>query len=407
MQDKAVILRKQIIAQARRIVIKLGTATLVQEGSGIQLSKFYAFGESIAKLKSQGKEVLIVSSGAIALGADKLKSQIHPERVAEKRACAAVGQGLLMSLYAEAFERFRITTAQILLTEEDFSNRHKYLSLQSTINELIYLGVIPVINENDTVSSANIGLKKTPYFRINFGDNDKLAALVASKIDADLLLILTDVDGLYTANPKNSPDAKFIPIVESITPEIEMFGCTNSRESIGKSKQGRGGIATKIEAAKVATQSGCATIVASGEITNIIGRIWEGDELGTLFLPQAHLTGKHRWIAFATTVRASLMINGGAAEALLKRKASLLPAGIIKLEGEFDRGDVVSIVDENKHEFARGMANYSSSEISMICGMRSSVIDEVIENRNYDAVITRDNLVILNSNINDMYKEYS
>ncbi len=389
-------LRKKIISHARRIVIKLGTATLVQEGSGIQLSRFYAFVESIAKLKSQGAEILVVSSGAIALGAEKLKPRVHPQHVVEKRACAAVGQGLLMSMYADAFERFHIATAQILLTEEDFSNRHRYLNLRGTINELIHLGAIPIINENDTVSDANVELKKTPYFRSNFGDNDKLAALVASKVDAEVLLILTDVDGLYRENPKCSPNAQLIQVVESVTPEIELLG--NVGKDSNKSQLGRGGIATKIEAAKVATQSGCATIIASGKIANIIDRIWEGDELGTLFLPQAHLTGKHRWIAFATTVRASLMVNKGAAEALLKRKASLLPAGIIRPEGEFERGDVVGIVDESGHEFARGMVNYSSSETSMICGMNSSMIDEVIENRNYDAVITRDNLVILDRN---------
>lgn len=402
--DKAAALRQKIISNARRIVIKLGSATLVQEGSGIHLNHFYSFIESIAGLKLQGRDILIVSSGAIALGAEKLKPETHPRHLMEKRACAAVGQGMLMSMYADAFERFNLVAAQILLTEEDFTNRHRYLNLRNTVNELIHLGVVPIINENDTVSSADIEFSKTPYFKINFGDNDKLSALVASKIDADLLLILTDVDGLYTDNPKNFPNAKLIELVESITPAIESFADINKHGQ--KSKLGRGGMATKIEAAKTAALSGCATIIASGATPNVIERIFEAQQLGTLVLPQAHLTGKHRWIAFATTVKASLTVNRGAVDALLRRKASLLPAGITALKGHFERGDVVGIADEDGHEFARGMVNYSSQETSMICGMNSSVIDEVITNRNYDAVVTRDNLVILEKNdmqANDIY----
>jgi glutamate 5-kinase len=384
--------RRQIVEKAHRIVIKLGTAVLMNEGHGIALSRFYSFLEGIGALKAAGKEVLIVTSGAIGLGAQKLKIPSRPKLLPQKQACAAVGQGILMSMYADAFEKMNITTAQVLLTEEDFSNRQRYLNLRSTIAELMHLGAIPIINENDTVSTAEIESNKAPHLKVNFGDNDKLSALVAGKIEADLLLILTDVEGLYTDDPRTSANAQLIPLVESITPEIEALA---SSDPLSKSKLGRGGMGTKIEAAKIATHSGCTTIVAGGKLPNVIARIFEGEELGTMFLPKGHLTGKHKWIAFATTVRSQLAVNQGAKDALLKRKASLLPAGIIKVVGEFDRGDVVSIIDEGGMEFARGIVNYSSEEAEKISGMNSAAINELIDDRNYDAVVTRDNLVLL------------
>jgi glutamate 5-kinase len=294
-----------------------------------------------------------------------------------------------MSLYADAFARMNLVAAQVLVTEEDFSNRQRYLNLRSTVAELLHLGVIPIFNENDTVSTAEIESKKTEL-KVNFGDNDKLSALIASKVEADLLLILTDVEGLFTDDPRTADDAKLIPLVQQITPEIEALVNVDA-----KSKLGRGGMATKLEAARIATKAGCTTVVAGGKIPQIISKLFDGEELGTIFLAKEGLTGKHRWIAFATTVRASVLINKGAREALLKNKASLLPAGVIKISGDFERGDVVSIVGEDGTEFARGMMNYSSEEAGKLVGQKSAVIDEVIEHRNYDALITRDNLVIL------------
>ena len=232
-------------------------------------------------------------------------------------------------------------------------------------------------------------LKASADFKVNFGDNDKLSALVASKIDADLLLILTDVEGLYTADPRSAEGASLIPIVDNITPEIEALA------SGEKSKSGRGGMKTKLAAARIATQSGCATIIAGGKIQDVIENIFAGQELGTLFLPHRELSGKHKWIAFATTVRAAIIVNKGAQDALLRKKASLLPAGVTEVRGEFDRGDVVSVIDDGGNEFARGIVNYSSTEAKKISGMHSNVIDEVIESRNYDALITRDNIAFL------------
>ncbi len=384
--------RHRLISSAHRIVIKLGTAVLMNEGAGLALSRFYSFVESIGELKAAGKEVLIVTSGAIGLGVRKLGLKSKPKLLPQKQACAAVGQGLLMSLYADAFERLNIPIAQVLLTEEDFNNRQRYLNLRSTVNELLHLGVIPVFNENDTVSTAEIESKKVGT-RINFGDNDKLSALVASKVEADLLLILTDVEGLYTDDPRTVDSARLISTVDKITPEIEALVYTDSQN---KTKLGRGGMATKLEAAKTATQSGCTTVVAGGKVPEIITRLSRGEELGTVFMPKEGMTGKHKWIAFATSVRASMVVNQGASEALTQRKASLLAAGVTSIKGDFDRGDVVSIVNERGIEIGRGMVNYASSEVEKLVGLNSAVIDNVVDpdHRNYDALVTRDNLVI-------------
>jgi glutamate 5-kinase len=383
--------RGRIINEARRVVIKLGTAVLMREDGGPALSRFYSFIESIADLKRAGREVLLVSSGAVGLGAQQLNLPRRPQLLPLKQACAAIGQGRLMALYSEGFDRLGVTTAQVLLTEEDFSNRQRYLNLRGTLGKLLELGALPIINENDTVSTAELESEEaSPQVRVNFGDNDKLSALVASKTEADLLVILTDVDGLYTAEP-SSADAKLISFVAEITPEIEDL----AREPSPSSKAGRGGIRTKIEAARIAAHSGCATVIAGGKLPGIITRIFAGEEVGTLFLPQSGLPGKRRWIAFATTVKAALVVNEGARRALEERKASLLAAGVTEVRGAFERGDVVSVIDEREQEFARGIVNYSSAEARRITGQHSAKIDQLIENRNYDALITRDNIAFL------------
>lgn len=383
--------RQRIISEAQRVVIKLGTAVLMREDGSPALSRFYSFIESLADLKRAGREVLLVSSGAVGLGAQRLNVQRKPQPLPLKQACAAVGQGRLMALYSDGFERLGVTAAQLLLTEEDFSNRQRYLNLRGTLGKLLELGVLPIINENDTVATAELEQEETAsHVRVNFGDNDKLSALVASKTEADLLVILTDVDGFYTAEP-TSEGAKLIPIVAEITQEIDEL----ARASAASSKVGRGGIRTKIEAARIAARSGCATVIASGKLPGIIARLFAGEEVGTLFLPQPGLPSKRRWIAFATTVKAALVVNDGARRALVERKASLLSAGVTDVRGMFERGDVVSILDESEQEFARGIVNYSSDEARRISGQHSARIDELIENRNYDALITRDNIAFL------------
>jgi glutamate 5-kinase len=380
--------RAAIVKQARRVVIKLGTAVLMREEKGIALSRFYAFVEAIADIKQSGKDVLLVSSGAVGLGVERLGLSRGEQLLPLKQACAAIGQGRLMALYADAFDRLGIISAQVLLTEEDFSNRKRYLNLRGTITKLLELGALPIINENDTVSTAELESLDAPsYVKVNFGDNDKLSALMASKIEADLLLILTDVEGLYTANPASSAEARLIPVVQEITSEVEELARSGDKSALG-----RGGMKAKLEAAKIAVQSGCAVVIASGKIPDIIGRIFKGEEVGTLFLPKPELSGKRRWIAYASSVKAALVINPGARAALSERKASLLAAGVIEVRGTFERGDVVSILDEQEHEFARGIVNYSSEEARKISGQRSAKIDEVLANRKYDALLTRDHI---------------
>lgn len=385
--------RKKIVEQSRRVVVKLGTAVLMKETGGIALSRFYSFVEGLGDVKNSGKELLLVTSGAVGLGVQKLGMSGKPKLVAQKQACAAVGQGRLMALYSDAFDRMGIISAQVLLTEEDISNRNRYLNLRSCISELLAVGVIPIINENDTVSTAELEtLKAYSHYKVNFGDNDKLSALVASKVEADLLVILTDVEGLYTGDPRESSEATLIPLVEAITPEIEALAGGTSE--VGP-KLGRGGMRTKLAAAKIATQSGCAVIVASGKLPSVISRLFAGEDIGTLFLPKPGLSGKKRWIAFATTVKAALIVNEGARDALVRKKSSLLAAGVVEVRGAFERGDVVSIIDTGGDEFARGIVNYSSDETKKISGQHSKAINEMIEDRNYDAVVTRDNIAVL------------
>jgi len=359
----------------------------MREDGGLNVERLRSFVDAVADLRHDHREVILVSSGSIGLGAERLGITNREDLVAVKQACAAVGQSRLMGIYSDEFEKRGLTAAQVLLTEEDFSNRKRYLNLKNTISKLLELGAIPIINENDTVSTAELEtIDPESYRKANFGDNDKLSALVASKVEADLLILLTDVEGLYSANPTDSKDSKLISTVEKVTPEIEKLAS-------GKSKAGRGGMHTKLDAADIATHSGCAVVIASGKAEKIINKIFSGEALGTFFMPLSGMAGKRRWIAYATTVTAALVV--GARKALVEQQASLLPAGVREVRGEFERGDVVSILNEHGEEFARGMVNYSSEETRKIYGQQSGVIDKVIKNRNYDALIKRENMAIL------------
>lgn len=396
--------RLQLLEQAARIVIKLGTAVLMGERGDIALSRFYSFVESISSLKRAGKEVLLVTSGAIGLGAKKIGLTTAPATLPQKQSCAAVGQGRLMSMYSDAFERFDILTAQVLVTEDDFSNRTRYLNLRNCVSELLQYGALPIFNENDTVSTAELESGSDWEVKVNFGDNDMLSALVASKMEADLLLILTDVDGLYTADPRFDATATLIPLVEANTPEI--MGLESRSDDHAHGGLGRGGIKSKLAAARVATHSGCGVIIAGGKVPSVVDKIFAGDDEGTMFLPRLTLPGKRRWIAFATTVRASVAVDQGAREALVRRKSSLLPAGIVNVNGEFERGDVIGITDLAGKEFARGMVNYSSAETRKIIGLHSDLISDLIDNKNYDALITRDNIAFLEHGSMDPVKKH-
>lgn len=375
------------ISQAERIVIKFGTNILTNEDGEISLPRVYSFIEDVSKLKKSGKEVILVTSGAVGLGKKKLGLD-STDAVAMKQACAAIGQSKLMSIYETAFDQYNIVVAQILLTEDDFSQRKKYLSLRTTLNKLLELGVIPIINQNDTVSTIELD-ELLEDMQVCFSDNDKLSALVASELDADLLVILSDINGLYDANPKTNPDAKIIPVVENVTEEILSYG-----ESA--SAGGRGGMKTKLEAARLVTRAGGTVIVANGKTPSILNEIFSEKEIGTIFLSgQESLSGKKRWIGYATNVLGKIVINYGAKKAILEKETSLLPIGVVDIKNEFKKGEVISIIDENEREIARGIVNYNSEDCRKIIGAHSDDIINILGYKNYDAIITRDNITIL------------
>lgn len=371
----------------KRIIFKFGTNVLRNDDKEISLSRIYSFIEDISKLHKAGKEIIIVTSGAVGLGAKKLNVD-SSESLSIKQACAAVGQSQLMSIYEDGFNKYSINTAQVLLTEDDLSNRIKYLSLNNVLNTLLGLNVIPIINQNDTVSTTELEESGCPLYGVSFSDNDKLSALLASKLDADLLVILSDIDGLYDANPKENPDAKLISDVKELTTEIEGYAQSAS-------KGGRGGMITKLQAAKVVTHSNGHVIIANGKKPQVIRKLFNNEKMGTTFYPVEELSQKRRWIAYATNITGQIVINDGAKKALIEKNKSLLSIGITKINGIFDRGDVVSILDEDNKEIARGIANYNSDDCKKIQGEHSDNIYTILGHKNYDAVITKDNIALI------------
>ena len=377
-------MQRDDFVNVKRIVIKLGTNVLRNEDGEVAISRIYSFIEDMAKLVKQGKEVILVTSGAVGLGKKKLNLDSTAED-GVKQACAAVGQSRLMSFYENGFGIYDIPIAQILLTEDDFSLRYRYLSLRTTLNKILEFGVVPIINQNDTVSTIKMNAMLSGM-KVCFSDNDKLSALVASELDADLLILLSDINGLYDSNPKENPDAELIPVVENVTDEIMSLGSDAS-------EGGRGGMKTKLEAAKLVTRFGGRVLIANGKIPYVISKIFDKEDIGTIFLPtKENLPDKKRWIGYATNIRGQLIVNEGAKKAVLEQCSSLLPIGIINVINDFRQGEVVSICDENNVEFARGMVNYSSEECRKIVGAHSNNIENILGYKNYDAVITRDNI---------------
>lgn len=380
-------MERQDFINTKRIVFKFGTNVLRGEDGYVSLPRIYSFIEDIAHLVKAGKEVIIITSGAVGLGKKRLGLE-GTKGTALKQACAAIGQSKLMSIYENGFDTYNLVAAQILLTEDDFGIRTRYLSLRTTLNKLLELGTVPVINQNDTVSNVEI----TPRYekmQVCFSDNDKLSALVASELDADLLVILSDVDGLFDKNPKDNPDAKIINEVPEVTEEILTLG-TDASEG------GRGGMRTKLKAAQMVTRFGGKVIIANGKVPYIIKKIFNGEEYGTMFLPQNEgLSDKKRWIGYATNIIGKIKVNNGAKKALVEKTKSLLPIGVVDVINEFSKGDVISILDENDNEFARGIVNYDSESCKKVMGNHSDDIMKILNFKNYDAIITRDNITIL------------
>ncbi|MCX8030034.1 MAG: glutamate 5-kinase [Thermodesulfovibrionales bacterium] len=363
-----------------KLVVKIGSNILTDKSGSLNYKRMNLIAEDIINTRNLGYEVLIVSSGAIAAGMKKLGLKDKPQEIQLKQATAAVGQSTLMWAYERIFKKFSTKVGQILLTRSTFSDRRRYLNAKNTITTLLSFGVIPIINENDTVSTDEI----------KFGDNDQLAALVAGLINADRLIILSDVDGLYSSDPKRNPDAKMLKVVEVITPELEaMAGGAGSIV-------GTGGMYSKVLAAKKATSYGITVNIVSGRKKGLITATLENKGYGTEFKPQNNkLSSRKGWIAYAIKPTGSLILDEGAINAILKSGKSLLPSGILKVEGYFDIGDGVSCVDTSGNRVAKGIVNYSSFEINMIKGRKTSEIESILGYKYSDEVIHRDNLAII------------
>lgn len=369
------------IAEAKRVVVKVGTSTITYSNGKINYEKIEKLARIMTDLQNQGKEMILVSSGAGAAGVGRLGLDAKPSTIPGKQACAAVGQGILMHIYERLFGEYGQVVAQVLLTKADMVNRHSYANARNALQEMISWGVIPIINENDVVAIDE--------FKI--GDNDNLSALVASLADADLDILLSDIDGLYTANPKTHPEAKLVSVVEEVTPAIEA-----TAGGVG-SKNATGGMLTKLQAAKNAMSAGIALVIANGENLEVLRRIMKGELVGTLFVPREnHLRFRNQWLAFGSKISGQLIVDDGLAKALRQKgSCSILPVGITRVEGNFDSGDTVSVLDQEGHELARGMTNYSAEDLELIKGCKTGQIEEKIGYKHYDEVIHRDNLVVL------------
>lgn len=369
------------LEQARRVVVKVGSALLVDPEHGrLNRSWLETLVEDLLLLRKRGQQIILVSSGAIALGRRQLGLAKGALRLEESQAAAAVGQIRLAHAYKDLLEASDVTVAQILLTLEDSERRHRYLNARATLEALLALGALPVINENDTVATSEI----------RYGDNDRLAARVAQMVGADCLVLLSDVDGLYTADPNKDPKAEFIAQVRQITPEIE------SMAGASASGVGSGGMTTKILAAKIAVSAGCHLCIASGHHKHPVRRLEDGARC-TWFVPHATpATARKQWIAGTLRPAGAITIDPGALRALLDGK-SLLPAGVVRALGRFERGDTVSVLALDGTEIARGIVAYSDTDAARIMGRKSSDIERILGFRGRDEIIHRDDLVIMRS----------
>lgn len=378
---KRVSLEREALKAAKRIVVKVGTSTITYSNGKRNFSQIDRLARELSDLQNQGKEMILVTSGAVAVGVDRLGLAKKPDTIPGKQAAAAVGQGVLMHTYEKFFADYGQVVAQVLLTKTESLDRHRYTNSRNTFMELLRQRVIPIVNENDVVALDELKI----------GDNDNMSALVAGIVDADLVIILSDVDGLYTANPQTHPEAKLVHTVTEITPAIE--------ESAGGAGtlRGTGGMATKIQAAKAATSSGINLVIASGTEKNAVPRIVAGEEIGTLFVSRENrLQFRKRWLAFGARIMGSIIVDEGCCKALHKAGGcSILPAGITGVEGSFEAGSTVSVKDAQGHEMARGLVHYGSEELTKIKGCRSGEIEELLGHKNFDEVIHRDDLVIL------------
>jgi glutamate 5-kinase len=371
---------REKIAKAKRIVVKIGSALLTNDGQGLDVARIGLWVAQIAQLRAQGKEVVLVSSGSIAAGMKRLGFSSRPTQINELQAAAAVGQMKLVGVYESHFEKHGLCTAQILLTHDDLSNRRRYLNARSSLRTLLGFGVVPIINENDTVVTDEI----------RFGDNDTLGALVANLVEADVLIILTDQQGLFDKNPRDHKDATLISYISASDDRLE------SMASGGAGVLGSGGMLTKVRAARLAARSGADTLIASGREENVIVRVAAGELLGSWLQPErGRVAARKQWVAGHLKSRGALVLDDGAVRALRKEGTSLLPVGVKDAQGTFSRGDMVICVDERGGLVARGLVNYSVDETLKLLGKASSSIGDILGYKGEPELIHRDDLVII------------
>lgn len=366
------------LQQARRWVVKIGSALLTNDGQGLDSEAIRRWVDQLAVLRQQGVEIVLVSSGAVAEGMTRLGWSSRPNELNRLQAAAAVGQTGLVQAYEANFQRHDTHTAQILLTHDDLTSRNRYLNARAALKTLISMGVVPVVNENDTVV--------TDEFR--FGDNDTLAALVANLIEADGVVLLTDQQGLFTGDPRSNPDAELISEVRAEDESIIAMAGDGGR-------LGRGGMATKVRAARLAARSGAVTLIASGREENVLLRLKAGEQLGTLLVPErSPMAARKQWIAGHLQARGTLVLDAGAVAALSERGKSLLPAGVRSLSGRFTRGEMVLMTDESGKVVARGLVNYGAADAEKIIGKPSALIESLLGYVSEEELVHRDNLVL-------------
>ena len=386
-KEEGLFYRQSLFDQARRVVVKVGSAVLTDH-EGLNQPVIESLARQISFLCSTGREVILVSSGAVAAGRQRLGvSGQGRSGLKVKQALAAIGQGLLMQAYEQAFARHRQQVAQVLLTHSDLSHRDRYLNVRNTINTLFEFGVVPIINENDTVSVEEL----------RFGDNDTLGALITNMIGADMFIILTDVDSLCTANPADDATARPVYTVATIDKQVEkMAGSTSSQ-------LGTGGMQSKIRAAKMVASCGASSFIGPGKNTNILQELFSGDLVGTFFLPMSEkIGGRKHWIAHVLRPKGFLVVDDGACRALIERGKSLLPSGIVEVRGKFGVGAPVHCLRKNGEAVAAGLCNYRSQDIEKIKGHNSARIKQILGYKDSDEVIHRDNLVVLDDFLREL-----
>lgn len=362
----------------KRVVVKIGTSTLTHSNGLLNIGRIERLVRCVSDLDNMGYEMIIVTSGAVGAGMGKLNMSEKPKTIAEKQAVAAVGQVSLIHLYGKIFSEYGKSVAQILLSGEDISKRNRYLNVRNTFFALLEKGIIPIINENDAVAVEEMKV----------GDNDTLSAYVASVVDADLLILLSDIEGLYTANPREDKNAEFISVVDKIDEKIYSLASGEG------SKFGTGGMRTKIKAGEIATKLGVDMVITNGEFPEVIREILEGGERGTLFLGKKDISAKKHWIWYSGKIQGTLYVDMGAEKALFGKK-SLLPVGVISSEGSYREGDIVAIKNCDEDLIAKGIANYSSIEVELIIGKHSYEIEEILGYKGYDSVVHINNLHLL------------